>query len=168
MAITTLEEKFMHELSDLYDAEDTFLDAQQDMLGQATSPIVQSLLQQHIAETKQQIESLEQIFQIMAQKAKRVKCEGAIGIVDEAQKLLKETSSSSGLIDLAIATSALKIEYYEIASYKGMIAGARMMGQNEVVALLLQNLAQEEQTAQKIEQNIETLQQQALSRAAVA
>lgn len=168
MAITTLEDKFVHELGDIYDAEHVFLEAQQGMLNQANSQVVQEMLRQHIANAKQQIETLEQVYQLISQNAKRTKCEGADAIVKEGWNLLEESGDSEVLVDVAITSAALKMKYYKIASYRVLIAGARMIGLNEIVELLERNLQQEEQAAQKIEQDMPALLQQALSRAALA
>lgn len=163
MAIKTLEEKMMHELGDVYDAEHQFLEAMQQMLLQAQAGTVKTLLQTHVQQTEQQIRNLEQIFQQMGQQPERVKCAGASGIVSEGQKLLKEVSGNPQLVDLAIAGAQAKAEHYEIASYRGLINGAQQLGQQQAVQLLQQNLQQEEQTAQKIEQSTPQLLQQAMS-----
>lgn len=163
MPIKTLEEKMIHELGDIYDAEHQFLEAQQQLLSQAGSDRIKTLLQEHIKQSEQQIHNLEQVYKAMGQKPERVKCAGASGIVAEGNKLLKEISGNPALIDLAIAGAQSKVEHYEIASYRGLITGAEQMGQTEVVKLLRQNLEQEEQTAQRVEQSTQELFQQALS-----
>ena len=162
MAITTLEEKFAHGLGDIYDAEHRFLEAQEKMLPNATSSTVQTMLEQHIAETQQQIVNLTQVYEILGLTPKRVSCDGAAGIVTEGNKLLKETKDVPTLADLAIVGGCSKVEHYEIASYRGLVAGAKQMGQTEVVRLLSENLQQEENTAQKLETNMPTLLQQAM------
>ena len=168
MAIKTIQQKFQHGLGDIYDAEHQFLEAMQEMLPEATSETVKALLTQHIGETEQQIAVLEQVFEALGEKAERVKCAGATGIVSENQKTLSEISDNPALIDLAIAGGAAKVEHYEVASYRMLIIGAELMGQTQVAQLLRQNLQQEEQTASKIEQNAPTLFQKAMSHAAGA
>lgn len=163
MAIKTLQEKFLHGLGDIYDAEHQFLEAQQQMLPQANSTTVKTLLEQHIAETEQQISVLEQVFEALGEKAEREKCAAAAGIVTENQKTLKEVSSNPALIDLAISGGSSKVEHYEIANYRMLITGAEQMGQTQIVQLLQQNLQQEEATAQKIEQGAPQLFQQAMA-----
>ena len=165
MAITTLKEKFIHGLGDIYDAEHRFLDAQQKMLPNATSPTVQTLLQKHIAETEQQIINLTKVHEILGLTAKRVTCDGAAGIVNEGDKLLKETMDVPALADLAINGGCSKVEHYEIASYRGLIAGAEQMGITDVVRLLTENLQQEENTAQALESSMPTLLQKAIQTA---
>lgn len=168
MAITTLEEKMVHELGDIYDAEHQFLELMQEALPKANSDTVKMLLQQHIAETEQQISTLKQVFEALGKKAKRVSCQGASGIVAENQKTLKQVSKNPALADLAIAGGSSKVEHYEIACYRSLITGAQQMGQNHIAQLLQQNLQQEEQTAQKIEQSAPMLFQKAMAQAASA
>jgi len=163
MAIKSLQEKFLHGLGDIYDAEHQFLEAQQEMLPQATSPTVISLLETHIAQTEEHITTIEEVFKLLNETPERVKCQGAAGIVTEGQKTLKEVSGNPQLVDLGIAGGCGKVEHYEIANYRMLITGAEQMGQTEVVKLLTRNLKQEEQTAKLIEQSAPELFQQAMS-----
>lgn len=163
MAIKTLNEKFLHGLGDIYDAEHQFLEAQQEMLPQANSTTVKSLLEQHIQETQQQITVLEQVFEALGESAERETCAAAKGIVKEGEKTLSEVSGNPALVDLAISGSCGKVEHYEIANYRMLITGAEQMGQTQVAQLLRKNLQQEEATAQKIESSAPSLFQQAMA-----
>jgi len=166
MAIKTLEEKFQHELADIYDAEHQFLEAQNQMLPQATNEQVKRLLEQHIKQTEGQITVLEQAFVALGQEPTRIKCQGAAGIVAENKKTLKEVSSNPALVNLAIAGGSVKVEHYEIVAYRALVAAAEAMNQSKVMKLLQRNLVQEEQTAQKVELSLPKLLQQAVSQAA--
>ena len=64
MPITNLQEKFLYELADIYDAEHRFLEAQQQMLEEASGQELQGMIQTHIEQTQQQ----QQAFQQMAQE----------------------------------------------------------------------------------------------------
>jgi ferritin-like metal-binding protein YciE len=150
MTIQSTQEKFQHELGDIYDAEHRFLKGQQEMLKKATDPRLQQGIQEHIQQSEQQVQNLEQVFSILGQPAKGVKCDAAAGIVTEAQKSMGEAGNDA-LCDCLIAGAAVKVEHYEIASYRGLITGAQLMGQQQIVQLLQQNLQQEEQTAQQLE-----------------
>ncbi|MDQ3711906.1 MAG: DUF892 family protein [Acidobacteriota bacterium] len=161
MAIKTLQEKFIHGLGDIYDAEHRFLEAQQKMLPNATAETVKTALETHIIETQQQITNLEQVYQLLGLTAKRVSCDAAAGLVSEGDKLLKETADVPTLADLAIVGGCSKVEHYEIAAYRGLVAAAETMKQADVVKLLTKNLQQEEKTAQTLEQSMPTLLKQA-------
>ncbi|MBA3785838.1 MAG: ferritin-like domain-containing protein, partial [Acidobacteria bacterium] len=113
MAIKTLQEKFIHGLGDIYDAEHRFLEAQQKMLPNATAETVKTALETHITETEEQIANLEQVHELLGLTAKRVPCDGAAGIVLEGDKLLKETADVPTLADLAIVGGCSKVEHYE-------------------------------------------------------
>jgi len=151
VAINNLNEKFLHELGDIYDAESQFLKGQQEMLQNATDPNLQQMITNHIQQTQQQIRNLDQVFSTLGQQPKREPCAGAKGLVTEAQKLLQETKSVPAIRDCAIAGAASKVEHYEISSYRGLITAADLMGQQDIVSLLQQNLEQEESTARMIE-----------------
>ena len=161
MAINNLQDKFIHELGDIYDAEHQFLKGQEEMLRNATDSKLKQMIQQHIEQTHQQISNLEQVYTALGQQPERVMCDGAKGIVSEGQKLLKETAGAPELRDCAIAGAASKVEHYEIATYRGLIQDAQLTGQQKIVSLLQQNLQQEESTAKLIEQSSPQLLQKA-------
>lgn len=161
MPIKTLDQKFLHEISDIYDAEHQFLEAQREMIKLAHDEKLNKMLEEHIGQTEQQIANLEKIYELLGQEPKRVKCHAAAGIVNEGQKTIKEVADDT-LRDCVIAGAQAKVEHYEIASYEGLVAGAELMGQKDVLKLLQQNLRQEEQTAQKVQQSTPKLIQQAM------
>lgn len=152
MSISTTQEKFMHELGDMYDAEHRFLKAQQAMLKQATDPTLKMGIEKHITESEQQVKNVEQVFQLLGEKAKAEPCDAAKGIVTEGEKSLKEAGNDA-IRDTFIGASLSKAEHYEIVSYKDLILGAEQLGNREVVTLLKQNLQQEEKTAQELEKH---------------
>ncbi len=162
MPLKTLNDKFLHELGDIYDAEHRFIEAQQEMMKQASDSSLKKLLDEHTGETEQQIKNLEQIFDILGEKPKREKCDAATGLVSEGQKGMKEAKDVAEIRDCLINGSAAKVEHYEIASYRGLIEGAEQMQQKEIVRLLKDNLKQEEAQAKQVEGATKTLLQKAL------
>lgn len=165
MPIKTLADKFLHGLGDIYDAEHLFLEAQQEMLPAAQNPQLQKLIETHITQTEAQIKTLEQAFAAVGAEPKRVKCVAATGIVTENRKTLKEVSSNPSLVDLAIAGGSSKVEHYEVSSYRALVQIAEAVGQVKAAKLLQRNLAQEEQTATKVEASMPKLLQQAIKSA---
>lgn len=162
MTIRTLEEKFIHDLADIYDAEHRFLEAQLQMIQQAGAPQLRSMLQEHLEQTRQQIGNLESIYAQLGSRPMRIKCDAAAGLVTEGQKGMQESQGSPAVRDCMIAGSAAKVEHYEVAAYRGLISAAEGMGQAPIASLLRQNLQQEEQTAHMIEQSTPQLLQQAM------
>ncbi len=161
MQINNLQDKFIHGLQDVYDAEHQFLKGQEEMLQNASDPTLKQAITTHIEETRQQISNLAQVFQTLGEKPQREMCDGAKGIVSEGQKMIKAAQSPE-IRDTIINGAAAKVEHYEIATYRGLITGAELMGQREVVTLLQRNLEQEESQAQLVEQTEPQLLQKAL------
>ncbi len=161
MAIKTTQEKYLHELGDIYDAENRFLKGQQAMLKAATDPTLKAGIEKHIAESEQHVANLEQVFELLGEKAKAEPCDAAKGIVTEGQKNLKEAGTDQ-IRDCLIGSSLTKVEHYEIVSYTGLIVGAQALGNKEIEALLRQNLQQEEKAAKQLQTNAPKLLKQAM------
>ncbi len=145
----------------LYDAEHQLLEAQQQMLEQASDGDLKRALQPHISETQHQIQNLEQVCSQMGQQPQRVTCEAAQGLVSDAQKSLQEAQSER-IRDTLIADAQAKAEYFEIACYRALIIGAQQMGQEEAVNLLQQNLRQEERMSGLVLQSAPALVRKAM------
>ena len=150
MPITNSEEKFAHELADMYDAEHQFLAAMGKMREMAGDPKLQTMLEEHMQQTEEQISNLEEVFAQIGKDPERQECMGAKGLVSEAQKMMEETESPE-LRDSVIAGAATKAEHYEIVAYADLIDGAEMMKKRKAVTLLTKNREQEVSTARKLE-----------------
>jgi ferritin-like metal-binding protein YciE len=81
--------------------------------------------------------------------------------VSEAQEGMQEAQSAA-LRDCAIVSAVIKVEHFEMASYRGLVTGANLMGQNEIERLLKENMRQEEETARTAEQSAQELLQKAM------
>jgi ferritin-like metal-binding protein YciE len=121
----------------------------------------QSVIEDHIGQTQQQARNLEQIFEQLGQQPQRATNEAAQGLVSEAQLVMQETQDEN-LRDCAINAAVIKIEHFEMGSYRGLVTAAQQMGQDEIVDLLQQNLREEEQTAQTAEQSAPQLLQKVM------
>ena len=162
MPINSAQEKFVHALSVLYGAEHQFLQAQRQMLDQGSDEELKGLLRTHIDESQQQVQNLEQVFSQMGQEPQRQVSEAARGLISDAQKSLQEAQAEP-IRDTLIADAQAKVEHFEIACYRALIAGAVQMELgDEVVGLLEHNLEQEERTAQMIEQSTPKLVQESM------
>jgi ferritin-like metal-binding protein YciE len=160
--ITTLEQKFVHDLADIYDAEHRFLEAQQEMQQQAQAPQLRAMIEEHMLQTRQQIANIEQIYHQLGTQPQRIKCDAAAGLVIEGQKGLEESRMNPLVRDCVIGTAITKVEHYEVASYRGLVTAAEGMGQTRIAEILRQNLQQEEQTARLVEQSTPMLLERAM------
>jgi ferritin-like metal-binding protein YciE len=163
--ISTMHQAFLHELGDVYDAEQQLTTALPEMIKMANDPQLKQGLEQHLKETQLQVKNLEQVFKSLGSAPEKVTCKGMSGIIGENKSTLKDIKEPA-LIDGAIAGGSLKVEHYEIASYRCLIGKAQLMGHNEAARLLQENLQQEETTAQKLETMDKKLGQELVSRGA--
>lgn len=150
MPINNPKEKFAHELADMYDAEHQFLEAMRLMRTQATDPKLQTMLEQHMEQTQEQISKLEMVFSEIGMQPERQECMGAKGLIDEASKMMEEAGTDE-IRNTVIAGGATKAEHYEMVSYADLIDGAEMLKMRKVVKLLTENREQEVSTARKLE-----------------
>ncbi len=161
MPIANAQELFLHELADIYDAEHRFLEGQQEMLQKATDQDLRSAIENHIEQTRQQIANLELVFRELGQEPQRETCEAAQGLVSEAREGLQETGTDA-LRDGAIDAAVIKVEHYEMGSYRSLLTASRLMDQTEIERLLRENMQQEEETARVAENSAEELLRKAM------
>ncbi len=151
MAIQNVQQLFVHELGDIYDAEQRILQMLPQMANEASDGQVKSAFQYHEQQTRQHVKNLEQCFQILGEQPKRTSCQAIAGLKQEHDSFMKE-SPSAEMLTMFDLGGAAKTEHYEIASYQGLIEKANLLGKKDCVQLLQQNLSQEEEMAQKINQ----------------
>src|SRR6202140_3437538 len=150
MPITNPREKFVHELADVYDAEHQFLEAMQKMHDNASDEKLKAMLEEHMAETQQQIENVEEVFSSIGEQPKRQHCSGAEGIIEEGSKAMQEAATDE-IRDQLIVGGATKAEHYEMVGYADLNEGAEMLKLRKAVKLLTENRGQEVKTARKLE-----------------
>lgn len=141
-----LEEFFTEQLKDIYWAEKALLKALPKMQKAATSEELQSAIEEHIAQTGEHVDRLEQVFELLALKPAAKKCEAMEGLIAEGESIVEETEDGSMTRDAAIIMGAQKIEHYEIATYGGLKQLALTMGLNDAADLLDQTLQEEKET----------------------
>lgn len=134
-------------IKDLYWAEKALVKNLPKMAKNATSPHLKTAVNDHLEETKNQVTRLEDVFKALKVKAEAVKCEAMDGLLKEAKSIMEETEPGP-VRDAGIIAGAQKIEHYEIASYGTMATYAKLLGQKEVMNLLLETL-KEEKTCDK-------------------
>jgi ferritin-like metal-binding protein YciE len=161
MPINNAQELFVHNLSEIYDAEHQFVEGQQEMAQQASDQDLKSAIEEHISQTEQHARNLEQVFDQLGQQPQRATNEVAQGLVSEAQQVMQETQDEN-LRDVAINAAVIKVEHFEMGSYRGLVTAAQQMDQDQIVDLLQQNLQEEEQTAQTAEQSAPELLQKVM------
>jgi len=141
-AAKSLDDLFEDCLKDALWAENAVKDALPLMIKNATSKNLKKALEDHLAETKNQIKTLKEVFKSIGVKAEEEKCDAMAGILEEGEGILKETEPGS-VRDAGIIAACQKVEHYEIASYGSMIAYARLLKHKEAKDLLSAILKEE-------------------------
>jgi ferritin-like metal-binding protein YciE len=149
MKLTTLEKLLEDQLKDLYSAEGQILKALPKMAKTASNAALREGIEQHIEETKGQVERLQQIAEIMGIKISGKKCKGLEGLIEEGKEVL-EADGDDAIIDAAIIAACQKVEHYEIGSYGTARTLAQQLGQDEVAELLQETLEEEAATDEKL------------------
>jgi ferritin-like metal-binding protein YciE len=148
--VDSLQTLLVEELRDIYDAEKRLTKAIPKMAKAATNDDLRSALEEHLAETQEQVGRLEQAFRFMDEPAKGKPCAGMRGIIEEGDEHVKEDFEDDGLRDATIIGAAQRVEHYEIAAYGTAIAHAKLLGANDVIGLLEQSLEEEKAADAKL------------------
>lgn len=141
-AAKSLDDLFEDSLKDALWAENAVKDALPKMIKNATSKALKNALEDHLAETKEQLKMLKEVFKSIGVKAEEEKCDAMQGILDEGEDVLKSTEPGP-VRDAGIIAACQKVEHYEIASYGTMVAYARLLKHTEAKALITDILKQE-------------------------
>src|SRR5512141_2278996 len=131
----TLNDLFLDELADVYDAERRIVKALPKMAKAATCTDLKKAIQSHLKETEGHVTKLEEVFQSFNQKAKGKTCEATVGLLVEGDEIAAAFEGSPA-INAALIAAAQKVEHYEMASYGCLHEWAGLL-ENEKAAGLL-------------------------------
>lgn len=149
MTPKSLQELYVKELRDLYDAEQQIIKALPEMIEAASSEELKDALNEHLDVTKTQASRLEQIFTELNEKPKGEKCKGMQGVLAEGSDLVEEIDDTD-LRDAAIIASAQRVEHYEMSGYGTARTYAELLGEDEAGKLLQETLDEEKEADQKL------------------
>ena len=147
--IKTLDDLFVHTLRDIYYAENKIVQALPEMIEKADDAQLRQGFQTHLAETKNHVKRLEQVFRMHGLEVEGVDCPAIDGIIEEAQDVAGEVDDKS-VMDAALIAAAQAVEHYEITRYGSLIAWAKQLGRADCASVLAQNLEEEKAADQKL------------------
>jgi ferritin-like metal-binding protein YciE len=162
MSVATAEELFVDELKDIYSAEKQAVKAFPRLTKAVQSEELKQAMQEHLEQTKGQIERLDRIFEILEKRPTGKTCEGMKGLVEEAQSQVEEIEKGP-VLDCAMIGALQRIEHYEIAAYGTAATLAEAMGKDEVKELLGETLEEEKETDERLTQVSQSVNSEALS-----
>jgi ferritin-like metal-binding protein YciE len=140
--IKTMNDLFVHQLQDIYYAEQQLAKALPKMAAKATDEKLKQDFMTHLEETKVHVKRLEQVFEMQGLKVKAVDCPAIDGIIEEADEVTAEVADKA-VLDAALINSAQAAEHYEIVRYGSLIAWARELGRSDISAFLQKTLDEE-------------------------
>jgi Mn-containing catalase len=144
-----LQELLIEELKDLLHAENQLVKALPKMAKAAKDLDLKTAFEDHLEQTKEHVERLKQVFELLDEKPKAKPCKGMAGLVEEGQEVITDGKEmEEAPADLALIGAAQRVEHYEIAAYGTARAIAEQMERRDIVKLLSLTLAEEEKADQ--------------------
>jgi len=145
----SLQELYIDELRDLYNAETQLVKALPKMAKASSSDELREAFENHLRETSEHVSRLEQIFEQLEEKPSGKKCRGMEGLVKEGAETMEEEYGDN-VMDAAIIGAAQRVEHYEMAGYGTVRAIAELLGREQDVSLLEQTLVEEKKADAKL------------------
>ncbi len=140
-----LDDLFLDGLKDIYYAERKIVKALPKMMRGAQSEKLKRAFEKHKEESEQQIERLQQVFELLGKRAQGKTCPAIDGIIEEGEEILEEYKNMPAL-DAGLVAAAQAVEHYEITRYGTLKRWAEMLGMDDAAKLLDQTLAEESKT----------------------
>lgn len=156
MRLNSLQELLVHELKDLYSAENQLVKALPKMAKAASSAELQAALQEHWEVTRAQVERLDKVFEQLDVSPRGKKCKAMEGLIQEGKEIMDEDGASS-VRDAALIGAAQRVEHYEMAGYGCVRTYARQLGYKQVANLLQKTLDEEAEADRQLTALAESL-----------
>jgi ferritin-like metal-binding protein YciE len=148
MAAENLQELFVEELRDVYDAEKQITKALPKMAKAVESDELRGAFEEHLEITRMQINRLEEVFKSLGLAARGKTCDGMKGLLEEGQSHMEELEGST--LEAALIGAAQRVEHYEIAAYGTLATWAELLGYQDAKDLLGQTLEEEKEADEKL------------------
>ena len=149
MPMNSLEDLYVEQIKDLYNAENQILKALPRMIKAASSPELKRAFTKHERQTREHAKRLERIAKELGEKPTGKKCHGMEGLIEEGKDLMKEKPAPN-VLDAGLISAAQHVEHYEMAGYGTVRTWARLLGYGNHAELLQITLDEEEQTDKEL------------------
>ena len=144
MKLGSLEDVFIHQLNDLYSAEDQLVEALPKMAKAASNDKLKQAFEHHLEETRDHRDRIQEIFGQLGKRRSGEECKAMKGLIAEGEEII-ETDGDASAKDAALIAAAQRVEHYEIAAYGTAKTLAGELDKPEVKDLLEQTLDEESQ-----------------------
>ena len=155
MEIDSLQKLYVDHLKDVYSAEKQIIQALPKMAKNASNAQLRAAFQEHLEQTRGQVERLDRIFERLGKSSRGKKCKGMEGLIEEGKEVLEEDMDDD-VRDAALIAAAQKVEHYEIAAYGTLRTYAELLGEKQDAKLLQHTLDEEGNADKKLTQLAES------------
>jgi len=152
----TLQDAFYETLKDVYYAEKQSVKALKRSAKAAEHDELRQAFETHAEESANQVERLQQVFEIIGKPARAKTCEAMQGITSEMEEDMEDFGDSPAA-DAVLAACAQAVEHYEIARYGTLKTWASQLGYDDASKLLDETLQEEKKTDQLLSQIAERI-----------
>lgn len=156
MELENLQDLYIHELKDLYSAENQLIKALPKMAKAAANPELADGFNTHLEETREHATRLEQILKRHDESTSGPKCKGMEGVIAEGAEMIEEDAEDE-VRDAGLIAAGQRAEHYEMAGYGTARTYAKLLGDSEGERLLQQTLDEEASTDEKLTQLAESI-----------
>ena len=151
----SLDDLFLYQLEDLFDAENRMVKALPKMIDAASTPELKQAFEYHVTQTHDHADRLRTVFMQLGRKPEGETCEAMKGLLREAEEMI-EARGDPAVKDAALIAAAQRIEHYEIAGYGTARSLAMHLGHTEAARLLQTTLEEERQADRTLTEIAET------------
>jgi ferritin-like metal-binding protein YciE len=152
--VGSLQDLFLEQLKDMYDAEHRILESLPTMGENSTHTKLRQAFDKHMSQTETHVERLERIFEMMGLEPERKSCNAIKGLIQEGDEVMDEAEGN--VLDAGLIAGAQAIEHYEIARYGTLKTWAETLGMTEAAKLLDSTLKEEIATDELLSQIAES------------
>jgi ferritin-like metal-binding protein YciE len=151
MAIDDPEYLFVYELSGMHNAERQSAVWRSEMVDQIRDANLQQVMRVEKQECQQRIKNLETCFHAMGTPARGdVPSLAVDGMRAEYQRFLSQEPSPEA-VDMCTFGYAMKLSYFGIGSYRGLVDKSTMLGKIQCAQILQSNLVMNAESAGRLE-----------------
>jgi ferritin-like metal-binding protein YciE len=149
MRMNSLHDLYVDQLQDLYSAEKQLVQALPKMASAAHTDALRKGFQDHLEQTRNHVNRLEQIFSRIGTMGGSNTCEAMQGLIKEGEEAIA-LEGDPKVRDAALIAAAQRVEHYEIAGYGTVRTFAKELGFSSDGGLLQKTLDEEGETDKKL------------------
>lgn len=128
MKSQTLQDLFRDQVQDIYDAEKKLVKALPKMAKAAGCEQLREGILEHLEQTKNHVQRLEQVFETLDSKPRAKTCAAMKGLIKEGEEVIDDFDEEINVRDAGLIAAAQKVEHYEIAAYGSLCTWAERLG----------------------------------------